>query len=45
MVAQFGMGKHSYNVTIDEESYVRKESQFLSKRMDDDMMEIVNLGY
>ena len=31
MIAQFGMGHHTYNVTIDEESHVRKESQALSK--------------
>jgi cell division protease FtsH len=30
MVAQFGMGRRTYNVTLDEESYVRKESQALS---------------
>lgn len=26
MVAQFGMGKDTYNVTLDEEAHVRKES-------------------
>lgn len=35
MVAQFGMGRRTYNVTMDEENHVRKESQTLSNRMDE----------
>ena len=38
MVTQFGMGRHTYNVTIDEESHVRKESHTLSAKMDEEML-------
>ena len=38
MVTQFGMGRRTYNVTIDEESHVRKESQTLSAKMDEEML-------
>ena len=31
MVAQFGMGKNTYNMTVDEEANVQRESQALSK--------------
>lgn len=41
MVAQYGMGRETYNVTMDEETYVRKESQYLARKMDDEMMHLV----
>jgi AFG3 family protein len=34
MVTQYGMGKNTYNVTVDDQSYVRKESQSLAGEMD-----------
>jgi ATP-dependent Zn protease len=41
MITQFGMGRHTYNVTLDDESHVRKESQSLSKEMDEEITELV----
>jgi ATP-dependent Zn protease len=41
MVADYGMGKETYNVTVSDEGYVRRESQFLAKKMDQEMMAIV----
>jgi len=34
MVTQYGMGKNTYNVTLDDQSYVRKESESLAGEMD-----------
>jgi ATP-dependent Zn protease len=44
MVAEYGMGKETYNMTLSEESYVRKESQYLARKMDDEMMNLVEQG-
>lgn len=41
MVADYGMGRETYNVTVGEEGYVRRESQFLARKMDQEMMAIV----
>ena len=37
MVSEFGMGKDTYNMTMDEEAYVRKESNYLSDKMDEEI--------
>lgn len=41
MVTQFGMGQSTYNVTLDEETYVQKESTFLTDMMDDEIKKIL----
>ena len=36
------MGKSTYNVTVDEESMVRRESEYLTKAMEEEMNTLVN---
>lgn len=42
MITQFGMGARTYNMTLDEQTYVKKESEKLTNLMDEEMMEIVS---
>lgn len=34
MITQFGMGAKTYNMTLDEQTYVKKESEQLCNLMD-----------
>lgn len=42
MITQFGMGDKTYNMTLDEQTYVKKESEHLCNLMDQEILEIVN---
>jgi AFG3 family protein len=42
MVTQFGMGARTYNLTLDEQTYVKKESEKLCNLMDEEMISLVN---
>ena len=44
MVVQYGMGSDTYNVTMEEETYVRKESQFLADKMEEEIDSILQLA-
>ena len=44
MVTQFGMGVQTYNMTLDEQTYVKKESEKLCNTMDKEMLSLVNEG-
>jgi AFG3 family protein len=44
MVTQFGMGVKTYNMTLDEQTYVKKESEKLCNTMDNEMLSLVNEG-
>lgn len=33
MITQFGMGLKTYNMTLDQESYIQKQSGYLADKM------------
>lgn len=41
MIAEFGMGKSTYNITMDEQTYIRKESQYLADVVDEEIQAVL----